>query len=413
MHIRSLQVENFKAITSVNLEGLGGMVVVAGPNGCGKSCLLDAIRLLKSVTGDYNRGEAQSWFGEFQIATPSGRGHALREVFQDRSKSLRLAMTIELAASEREYLLLNAREVVEHQLLRDLNQQDIMPHMMQTGPTAALYRQQLDGQRGALDQAVAALKEDLVKAVHFAEVTVSPSGQEQISVSDTLALVFSTFRPEHLGIFDYHGAARHFAREQVGGVTLTGEGYAAQLRQGALYNYASKYSNIKTEMASDYVRDLIAKQSGAAVRRSPLYETLAELFRTFFPGKEFVGPTPTADGQILFQVRTASGLHDLNELSSGEKEIVFGYLRLRNSAPRNSVIMLDEPELHLNPRLMRGLASFYKTHVSDAMGSQIWMVTHSDALIRDAIMVPGFSVYHLQASAMGKENQGHSNRWRR
>ena len=45
------------------------------------------------------------------------------------------------------------------------------------------------------------------------------------------------------------------------------------------------------------------------------------------------------------------------------KEVLFGYLRLRNSAPKYSVVLLDEPELHLNPALVRGLPQFYHRHL--------------------------------------------------
>ena len=38
MKIVSLIVENFRAIDRVELTDLQDMVVIAGPNGCGKSC---------------------------------------------------------------------------------------------------------------------------------------------------------------------------------------------------------------------------------------------------------------------------------------------------------------------------------------------------------------------------------------
>src|SRR5438093_567815 len=67
VRIESLSVDNFRAITTLSLAALQDTVVVAGPNGCGKSCVFDAIRLLKSVYGGYLPNEWQSWFGEFQI----------------------------------------------------------------------------------------------------------------------------------------------------------------------------------------------------------------------------------------------------------------------------------------------------------------------------------------------------------
>ncbi|MCC5642941.1 AAA family ATPase [Nostoc sp. CHAB 5824] len=77
------------------------------------------------------------------------------------------------------------------------------------------------------------------------------------------------------------------------------------------------------------------------------------------------------------------------------RRILYGYLRIRSSAPRDSIILLDEPELHLNPRLIRGLPEFYRKHLGEALQNQLWLVTHSDALIREAIGKPGFNVFHM------------------
>ena len=172
------------------------------------------------------------------------------------------------------------------------------------------------------------------------------------------------------------------------------------MRQHALYNSAAKFNNLKTEIASGYIRQVLKREAGANDEDDlNLGDTLKELFTTFFPGKEFLGCIPTPDGRIRFPIRTATGAeHDIDELSSGEKEVLYGYLRLRNAAPRHSVLLIDEPELHLNPRLMTGLADFYHRHLSSELGSQLWLVTHSDTLIREATGSNGFSVFHLRAS---------------
>lgn len=150
-------------------------------------------------------------------------------------------------------------------------------------------------------------------------------------------------------------------------------------------------------MASSYIKELLAEKAGVEFNLSNSIEkTLTELFNTFFPDKKFLGLKPTPQGSLTFPVQTASGaVHDLNELSAGEKEVLYGYLRIRNSAPKYSVVLIDEPELHLNPRLVRGLPRFYHEHLGVALDNQIWLVTHSDALLREVVGRPEYSVFHM------------------
>ena len=86
---------------------------------------------------------------------------------------------------------------------------------------------------------------------------------------------------------------------------------------------------------------------------------------------------------------------------------MYGYLRLRSSARRDSIILLDEPELHLNPKLIQGLPQFYEKYLVSALENQMWLVTHSDALLREALTTPRATVLHMQEAKGGhsKRNQ--------
>jgi hypothetical protein len=150
-------------------------------------------------------------------------------------------------------------------------------------------------------------------------------------------------------------------------------------------------------MATAYVKELVAKDAGVALEEQSSIEfTLRELFTRFFPGKEFLGARPNRDGNVFFPVKIgASSQHDLDDLSSGEKEIVYGYLRMRNSSPRNSVVLIDEPELHLNPLLINGLPEFYHRHLGAGLNNQLWLVTHSDTLLRASMGRAEYSIYHM------------------
>ena len=68
--VQHLMVENFRAINRVELTNLRDMIVGSrAGNGCGKSCVLDAVRLFKSVYGWIlvSRDEWHQWMNEFQI----------------------------------------------------------------------------------------------------------------------------------------------------------------------------------------------------------------------------------------------------------------------------------------------------------------------------------------------------------
>lgn len=67
MKFCALEIKNFRAITHLKLSDLSDVIVIAGPNGCGKSQIFHAIRLLKSVYGGYQPDEWRQWFNEFQV----------------------------------------------------------------------------------------------------------------------------------------------------------------------------------------------------------------------------------------------------------------------------------------------------------------------------------------------------------
>jgi predicted ATPase len=396
MKIRSLLIENFRGITRVQAENLGDTVIIAGQNGSGKSCIFDAIRLLKSTYGGYQQNEWQHFFGEFAIQLHGGAKN-LRGLFNDLSKPVIIECHFQLRDNEKAYINENLAELLEETIW-----QTLLPEAFQWGGyQKALFANQFRERQPEVTARVQEELPGLTKALMSPEVLgrieISPQGAVRLQASRLLSVIFTNYKPRNIGVIDFHGAQRHYGREVVQGINLSLDQTNQQYSQHTLYNYNNKYNNVKSEMAGNYIKELLAEKActGLELPRT-LSNTLKELFESFFPDKKFLGPQPTADGSLSFPVVTSNGAeHDLDELSSGEKEILYGYLRIRSSAPRDSIILLDEPELHLNPRLIRGLPEFYRKHLGEALHNQIWLVTHSDALIREAVGKPGFNVFHM------------------
>ena len=240
-----------------------------------------------------------------------------------------------------------------------------------------------------------------------AAVIMRPSGEVLVTQSATLLVAWSSFEPGNIGIVDFHGSQRNYSREDLTQITLNEDDEETRWRGGSLWNYENKYTNIKNAMAGEYIRELIRRESGMDVgepRR--LIPEMSRLMQRFLKGKQFGGPRIRGKGEIYFPVETRDGAeHDIDDLSSGEKEVVFGYLRAQTNTPRDSIIMIDEPELHLNPALMKGLARFYQEGMVKNQENQLWLVSHSDAFLRDAVETEGVHVYHMQAARGEQGNQ--------
>lgn len=397
MKIESLLIENFRGIQRVEAKALGDTIIIAGQNGSGKSCIFDAIRLLKSTYGGYQQNEWQQFFGEFAIQL-HGSGANIKGLFNNVEKPVLIECEFKLRDSEKKYICENATALLEESIW-----QSLLPEAFYMGGyKKALFASQFRDRQAEVDvrvnQQLPLFKNELARNSIVGKIQMLPSGQININSSSVLSVVFTNYKPRQIGVIDFHGAQRHYGRENVQGINLSLDQAHQAHSQHTLYNYNNKYNNVKSEMAGSYIKELLAEK---ASKDKPsefvsLSDTLKELFQSFFPDKKFLGPQPTIDGSLTFPVVTANGSeHDLDELSSGEKEILYGYLRIRSSAPSDSIILLDEPELHLNPRLIRGLPEFYKRHLGEALQNQLWLVTHSDALIRESVGKSGFNVFHM------------------
>lgn len=111
-------------------------------------------------------------------------------------------------------------------------------------------------------------------------------------------------------------------------------------------------------------------------------EGVREIFRHFLPDQEFVDVRIPSNFSGLPEiiVRSRGVEHDINQLSSGQREILMTYTHLERLRPSASIILFDEPELHLHPTLQRRVIAHLRRLIE--LGSnQIWVITQSDAVV--------------------------------
>ena len=291
MHFTSLRIENFRGVRSFSVEGLDQTVVVAGPNGCGKTSLLDAIRLLKSAYGGYRRSnEFQQWFGEFQIdlKDPSSVARVLR----DRDHPMVIEATMVLTDSERTYLRGHLGRVLEERVWAETTQ----GRGIEGIPLAERVARQ-PAILARVEELAPALLEQVDAAELHLSLAIPPDGKATLDDNPLVALLFATFDPENLGVIDFYSAQRQYQREQIGGINLNIEEEGDKRAQHLLYGSQAKYQNVKSHLAASYISDLIAEAAGVERSVSSLNATLSELFDLFFDGKSFDGVEPTPSGK--------------------------------------------------------------------------------------------------------------------
>lgn len=116
----------------------------------------------------------------------------------------------------------------------------------------------------------------------------------------------------------------------------------------------------------------VARDAG---RAEPIYVDQFEIYkdavRKVLPHLLFVGIDPQTR-QIRFD---STGIPlAFDQLSGGEREIAFLVGQIERFSLKKGLLLVDEPELHLNYDLLRAWIGFLKGSVEEG---QIWLATHS------------------------------------
>jgi len=85
------------------------------------------------------------------------------------------------------------------------------------------------------------------------------------------------------------------------------------------------------------------------------------------------------DGRNITLFTNSSGDEfDINELSSGEKQLFLRTLAIKMLNPENSIILIDEPELSLHPRWQQRIVDVYR---KIGKNNQVIIATHSPHIL--------------------------------
>ena len=128
-----------------------------------------------------------------------------------------------------------------------------------------------------------------------------------------------------------------------------------------------------------------------------IFEELQRAFTAVFPDRRFDGAVPRADiddvlSEPWFFLYDGQNQYEISEMSGGERAIFPLLFDFANWQINNSVVLIDEIELHLHPPLQQALI---RALPGLGKNNQFIITTHSDWISQ---VVPPESVYRLEGS---------------
>lgn len=333
MRIESIEITNFKILRHLKLDGIPDLVVIAGPNGSGKTALFDALRVFKEAIATYSiRNQGAIYIHSLlqQIGPVITAGETEAKI------------TISIRVSDVEKYTLGLP--YDH------------PGVL-TG-TVTVSLNQTPGQQ------------------ETAQLFYGPDPG-----LNYLQRLLGGYRSGGmLGVIDHIGPDRRFAGGQVMSINLTPDNEETELQRLVL-NSEEKFATLTQDLVMMHLRDMQERQDGMENPHNYI-DGVREIFRHFLPDQEFVGVhmPPSLNGPPQILVRSGGVKHDVNRLSSGQREILMTYTHLEKLRPTGSIILFDEPELHLHPALQRRVIGHLR-RLLERGNNQIWAITHSEGIV--------------------------------
>ncbi|MDP0483851.1 ATP-dependent nuclease [Bacillus subtilis] len=326
MKIRKLMIRNYNAIRYIEMNEIPDFVVIAGPNGVGKSTIFKAIKQFQRIT-------KRIYINDLKYGLQRRIDFNSQPPFIDEFEKGEIEITFELSEKEKAFIKTDKDLITGKLDFNDIN------------------NCRFDNELGEL----------LLKGNKFSQInhihanrTLTAKSNKEINLSSL---------------------ARFYDDEDKNRFRRRNENDAL-------------FERVKDYLAAIYFDDLI-KVTETGEIGSELKE-LVHIINAYIKPKKFLGVKRDTSG-LIFPVKYDELIHDIDELSSGEKEIVMLFVNLKWIQAESYIFLYDEPELHLNANLEKLLS----THLKQLQGNnQIWLATHSYEILDSANYKDVFQIVH-------------------
>lgn len=389
MHLSRLQIINFRSLENIEVEFDSLVNVVIGPNAIGKTTILEAIRLAKAVVAPRTQNETQQTMISLGLMSPHFPQRLLpRALTHDPDKPTVIECTFNATPAD----IVKLEELLPT-LIPDLALQNIGLSF----PNPAQAMNFLNSPQGALAQqaAQATLTTEIgrVKAMGKLELNLTIDFRRSLLSGEFPGqqLLFSALE-QHLDpsktLFSYFPADRALPT----GDQPVQLGMADTTQQLESYNSQPqlKYSRLKNMIFNTII--------GHPTGRQQLFKQFSLIFEKVLKGRSLGEIGVNSIGMVsipIIDVESGRSF-DIDGLSSGEKGLILTSLLIARSVADNGLILLDEPELHLNPAVCRDLLRFFIDEFAVKKNIQAIICSHSAEIFAGAFERTNCSLFHLK-----------------
>ncbi|HEY2009851.1 MAG TPA: AAA family ATPase [Rhizomicrobium sp.] len=392
MYISHIAIKNFRALENIDCDLSQRVNVIVGPNGVGKTTIIQAARFVKGLIAARTQSEAQQVLISLNAASPHFPQRVfLQNLARDISKPVEIRCTYVLTKEEVGILKVSTSEIVRAIVSGRAGRAF-------ANPTELIQYLQSDLGAEAQVAATTELNSSVVK------LDVDPSLVVGLTLdvktgsflqTDQLAGPMIGFLDQRLPpsqtMFSYFPADRALPMGEVN--LQLGAPDAQQQLESHTAQPQLKYQRLKNTI----LRSLVIDEPGTGSIKDDFERIFSGLLRE--KTIETISMNELGLLSIMVRDSVTGRTIELDSLSSGEKNIALTFLLVARSVAAGGIALFDEPELHLNPAVSRDLLPFVMREYAIGRNIQFIMCTHSPEVLSGAFKDEQCTLLHLKSAS--------------
>jgi AAA15 family ATPase/GTPase len=396
MHLKKVAIRNFRSLKEFTTEFKAGANLIVGPNAVGKTTVLEAIRLAKAVLAPRTAQESTQVLVSLGAVSPQlPQMFNFETIAKDASQPVEIECHFALTDEEVGHLpeifneLCRATVAAQHGISLERGALGLVQFLSSPGGQSALEAAQSYVQENV--QRAAASRSCILFLVMDKNRGIS--GKDYFS-QILFSVMEARLSPYRTG-FSYFPADR--ALPQGDSPIQLGAVDAQQQMESHNSTPAAKYQRLKNTIFAWLIDSPDSKVD--------LEKAFSTIFRKLLTGREIDKFGVNRYGQAAIRVKDSGTgeTFDIDSMSSGEKGLILTFLIIARSIQKGGLILLDEPELHLNPAVCKSLLGFLLDEYLLPNSIQAIICSHSAEIFSTAMRREECTVYHLRQGSTVSE----------